>query len=58
MANRGEFKDGCKFNPRGIICEKQNTCGSCGWNPEVAHYRKWKLRIQQEMGMPLHCTVK
>lgn len=35
----------CRFNPREIGCEDENKhCDTCGWNPEVKHYRVWKLR--------------
>lgn len=39
-----EYKDGCKFNPRGIMCKNHNECAHCGWNPEVEYKRKLKIR--------------
>lgn len=39
------IKTGCIYQPRGVICEKKDKCGICGWNPRVSRIRKRLIRM-------------
>lgn len=40
----------CKFNLM-VICETQDKCLTCGWNPEVLEARKKAAREQLKKGV-------
>lgn len=37
--NFGGPSDACKYN-KAVVCEENNDCNKCGWNPEVDEIRK------------------
>ena len=47
----------CKHNLE-VICEDQDNCSKCGWNPTVDLLRKIKTRQKRERMMRICSTQK
>lgn len=41
------IETGCKYNPRGIVCDKNRPCEKCGWEPEEWKYRVAEIRLRR-----------